>query len=90
MLSIAMRISHRLYVMDQGRIAQCGTPREVYEEPADAYVADFLGVANLLPARYVTAGRLEVAGREGMAGKRVVVIVPDSGERYMSLPFFAP
>jgi cysteine synthase len=33
---------------------------------------------------------LEVAGREGMAGKRVVVIVPDSGERYMSLPFFAP
>jgi cysteine synthase len=33
---------------------------------------------------------LEVAGREGMAGKRIVVIVPDSGERYMSLPFFAP
>ncbi|MGH2982648.1 MAG: cysteine synthase A [Solirubrobacterales bacterium] len=33
---------------------------------------------------------LEVAGREGMAGKRVVVMVPDSGERYMSLPFFAP
>jgi cysteine synthase A len=33
---------------------------------------------------------LDVAGREGMAGKRVVVIVPDSGERYMSLPFFAP
>jgi hypothetical protein len=25
-----------------------------------------------------------------MAGKRIVVIVPDSGERYMSLPFFAP
>jgi cysteine synthase A len=33
---------------------------------------------------------LEVAGREGMEGKRVVVMVPDSGERYMSLPFFAP
>jgi cysteine synthase len=33
---------------------------------------------------------LEVASREGMAGKRVVVVVPDSGERYMSLPFFAP
>jgi cysteine synthase A len=33
---------------------------------------------------------LEVARREGMAGKRVVVVVPDSGERYMSLPFFAP
>jgi cysteine synthase A len=33
---------------------------------------------------------LEVAGREEMRGKRVVTIVPDSGERYMSLPFFAP
>jgi cysteine synthase len=33
---------------------------------------------------------LQVADREGMAGKRVVVVVPDSGERYMSLPFFAP
>jgi cysteine synthase A len=33
---------------------------------------------------------LEVAGREEMTGKRIVVIVPDSGERYMSLPFFAP
>jgi cysteine synthase A len=33
---------------------------------------------------------LEVAARPEMAGKRIVVIVPDSGERYMSLPFFAP
>jgi cysteine synthase A len=33
---------------------------------------------------------LEVAGRPDMAGKRVVTIVCDSGERYMSLPFFAP
>jgi cysteine synthase len=33
---------------------------------------------------------LEVAGRPEMAGKRVVTVVCDSGERYMSLPFFAP
>jgi cysteine synthase A len=33
---------------------------------------------------------LEVAGRSEMAGKRVVTIVCDSGERYMSLPFFSP
>jgi cysteine synthase A len=33
---------------------------------------------------------LELASRREMEGKRVVVIVPDSGERYMSLPFFAP
>src|SRR5436189_3556063 len=33
---------------------------------------------------------LDLAAREQMSGKRIVVIVPDSGERYMSLPFFAP
>jgi ABC-type Fe3+/spermidine/putrescine transport system ATPase subunit len=41
-------MSDRLAVMNAGRIAQIGTPREVYEEPADAYVADFLGAANLM------------------------------------------
>jgi cysteine synthase A len=33
---------------------------------------------------------LEVASRPELSGKRVVVIIPDGGERYMSLPFFAP
>jgi spermidine/putrescine transport system ATP-binding protein len=44
----ALTMSDRLAVMDNGRVAQVGPPREVYTEPADAYVADFLGVANLL------------------------------------------
>jgi len=44
----ALTMSDRLAVMHAGRIAQIGTPREVYEEPADAYVADFLGAANLI------------------------------------------
>ena len=35
------------------------------------------------------AGALDLAGREEFAGKRIVVILPDSGERYMSAPFFA-
>ena len=33
---------------------------------------------------------VELGARPELAGKRVVVIVPDCGERYMSLPFFAP
>src|ERR1700728_3905331 len=44
----ALTMSDRLAVMHAGRIAQIGTPREVYEEPTDAYVADFLGAANLI------------------------------------------
>jgi cysteine synthase A len=48
------------------------------------------GVLAGISAGAAVRAALDVAGREGMAGKRVVVIVPDSGERYMSLPFFAP
>ena len=44
----ALEMSDRLAVMNEGRIAQLGTPREVYQEPHSEYVADFLGVANLL------------------------------------------
>jgi spermidine/putrescine transport system ATP-binding protein len=44
----ALTMSDRLAVMEAGRIAQTGTPRQVYEEPADSYVADFLGAANLI------------------------------------------
>jgi spermidine/putrescine transport system ATP-binding protein len=44
----ALTMSDRLAVMNAGRIAQIGTPREVYEEPTDSYVADFLGAANLI------------------------------------------
>src|SRR6266851_546094 len=44
----ALTMSDRLAVMSSGRVEQIGTPQEVYESPADAYVADFLGAANLL------------------------------------------
>src|SRR5579863_10053783 len=46
----ALTMSDRLAVMNKGRIVQLGTPAEVYNEPADAYVADFLGVSNLMDA----------------------------------------
>ena len=44
----ALEMSNRLAVMDGGRIMQLGTPQEVYQEPLTEFVADFLGVANLL------------------------------------------
>jgi spermidine/putrescine transport system ATP-binding protein len=52
----ALTMSDRLAVMNAGRIVQIGTPREVYEEPADTYVADFLGAANLMEIEVVSAG----------------------------------
>jgi spermidine/putrescine transport system ATP-binding protein len=44
----ALTMSDRLAVMADGRIEQVGTPAAVYQEPVSAYVADFLGVSNLL------------------------------------------
>ena len=49
----ALTMADRLAVMNEGRIEQVGSPREVYEEPASAYVADFLGVSNLLDAQAI-------------------------------------
>jgi spermidine/putrescine transport system ATP-binding protein len=46
----ALTMSDRLAVMSDGQIKQIGTPAAVYEEPANTYVADFLGVSNLMTA----------------------------------------
>ena len=44
----AMSMATRLAVMKAGRIVQTGAPREVYERPASRFVADFIGLANIL------------------------------------------
>jgi spermidine/putrescine transport system ATP-binding protein len=47
----ALTMSDRIAVMSNGRIEQVGSSSEVYEEPATAWVADFLGVSNLMEGR---------------------------------------
>ncbi|MFJ8785258.1 MULTISPECIES: ABC transporter ATP-binding protein [unclassified Streptomyces] len=46
----ALSVSDRIAVMSQGRVHQVGTPNEIYEHPADLFVADFVGTANILTA----------------------------------------
>jgi len=43
----ALALSDRIVVMSNGRIEQIGSPREIYERPANAFVADFIGSSNL-------------------------------------------
>jgi spermidine/putrescine transport system ATP-binding protein len=52
----ALTMSDRLAVMRDGRLVQIGAPQEIYEEPADTYVADFLGVSNLMEVDVVSRG----------------------------------
>ena len=46
----AMAVSDQIVVMDAGRIAQAGTPQQLYEQPGSAFVAGFMGEAMLFPA----------------------------------------
>src|ERR1700704_5913694 len=52
----ALSMSDRILVMEHGRIAQEGSPEEVYRRPATAYVADFVGQCNLLDGVIGSAG----------------------------------
>jgi iron(III) transport system ATP-binding protein len=55
----ALAVSDRIIVMNKGRVAQVGTPLELYGTPRDSFVADFIGGANLIPCEIVgrTAGK---------------------------------
>jgi len=56
--SEALAVSDRIIVMNQGVIAQMGAPRELYERPANRFIAGFIGDANLLEGALGADGRL--------------------------------
>lgn len=49
----ALTMSDRVVVMNQGNIVQIGTPEEIYNEPADSFVAKFIGSSNVIPCKYI-------------------------------------
>jgi spermidine/putrescine transport system ATP-binding protein len=71
----ALTMSDRIAVMNEGRVEQIGTPEAIYHSPATVFVANFIGVANLLPA--TVAGRM---------GDLVVVTVNGDTRMEASLP----
>ena len=56
----ALALADRVALLDAGRVAQVGPPREIYERPASRFVARFLGAANVLEGR-ATEGRFDSA-----------------------------
>jgi len=85
----ALTMSDRLAVMKDGHIEQVGAPQDVYEDPETLYVADFLGVSNLMQATIVNAGtsachvaldgyELETRGTDrDVTGEAKIVIRPE-------------
>jgi len=81
----ALVLSDRIAVMDRGQMVEVGIPTEVYRRPRSRITAEFLGIANLIPAtvlgsqddRYLAEtalGRLEVAWPERLARGDVVTL----------------
>ena len=58
--SEALAVSDQIIVMDQGVIAQSGTPRELYETPHTEFVAGFMGEAMLFPAQCDGSGQVQL------------------------------
>jgi spermidine/putrescine transport system ATP-binding protein len=85
----ALTMSDRIAVMSKGRLEQVGTPEEIYDEPSSAFVARFIGSANLIPVVVERAvggratlrlpgGRLGDAatgGRSFAAGEAAVLMI---------------
>jgi iron(III) transport system ATP-binding protein len=55
-------MADRIVVMNQGVIEQVGSPSEVYRSPSSAFVADFVGTTNFLPAVVTASNRVRYAG----------------------------
>ncbi|WP_119393048.1 ABC transporter ATP-binding protein [Taklimakanibacter lacteus] len=87
----ALAVSDKIVVMNKGRIAQEGTPADLYQRPADAFVADFIGSANLVPGEIVARDRKKkkvtvglgksklVLPANGISGDKVFLVIRPSG-----------
>jgi putative spermidine/putrescine transport system ATP-binding protein len=79
----ALTLADRLVVMSQGVIQQIGTPTELYERPANAFVADFIGKSNFLKGRlgpdgrFVTDSGLELKVAEGDTASTLLAVRPE-------------
>ena len=60
----ALAMSDTVVVMDGGRIQQIGTPEDIYNEPKNAFVADFIGESNIVDGIMHADGVVEIFGRK--------------------------
>ncbi|MBB3112578.1 spermidine/putrescine transport system ATP-binding protein [Paenibacillus phyllosphaerae] len=59
----ALAMSDEIFVLNEGKIQQTGTPIDIYDEPINRFVADFIGESNIVPARMKADYVVEFAGK---------------------------
>ena len=60
----ALTMSDRVVVMDSGKIQQVGTPKDIYNEPQNAFVADFIGESNIVDGKMLRDFYVEFSGQK--------------------------
>ena len=60
----ALAMSDWIFVMNKGAIVQSGTPVDIYDEPIDRFVADFIGESNIVPGTMVEDYKVRFVGKE--------------------------
>lgn len=63
----ALNMSDRICLMNKGEIAQLGTPDELYFQPRNRFVAQFIGESNLIDGRMTSEGRMLISGNHSIA-----------------------
>ncbi|MBI4670666.1 MAG: ABC transporter ATP-binding protein [Chloroflexi bacterium] len=85
----ALALSDRIAIMNKGKLAQLGTPEEIYERPRSKFVADFIGLANFLPAQVQTIQDGRATVQVG-AHTLQVTALPNDTAGHASLVFVRP
>lgn len=60
----ALAMSDWIFVMDKGKIVQSGTPVDIYDEPINRFVADFIGESNIVAGTMVEDYKVKIVGKE--------------------------
>jgi iron(III) transport system ATP-binding protein len=81
----ALAISDRIAVMHEGRIAQIGSPRDIYDRPANEFVASFIGKINLIPGEALAAAEAGEVGAVATALGKLACTFPKSAAKGQKL-----
>ncbi|MBC9249357.1 spermidine/putrescine ABC transporter ATP-binding protein [Pseudomonas alcaligenes] len=81
----ALVMADRMAVLKDGQVSQCGSPANLYEYPKNRFVADFIGVSNLIEARRLPGNQVEAGGQtlqieptaEAVSGQVTLALRPE-------------
>ncbi|GIN87740.1 spermidine/putrescine import ATP-binding protein PotA [Heyndrickxia sporothermodurans] len=59
----ALAMSDEIFVLNKGKIQQSGTPTDIYDEPINRFVADFIGESNIVPGKMIEDFKVEFVGK---------------------------